>query len=666
MYNNPGNDIVIPKKLLDEGLNIGDNDYKQTSWNNELMNLLDALDALQIFNNDDFDILNVQFDNIKLNHEMIDKLSASIIVSATMYNKLNTDAIVIPHIALDSRREYILDTELKALLINLVDNKILFGCAENEEVDLLKITKPNINNITTDVIRNFAKSDILEATMINIITHKGDETNEGNVGSAVNIPQAYDDDSTRKALEEKKTKNIWFVNDEMIKLADALDALDIHNLKIKDPSTITDKFKYDYMHSAFAKDNTKTNLHVVMSSAIISSTISKTIIDTLKPEMIYDDIKTHRSIYNSSKTVESYTETEIENLLFGLKKLGIDDLSSINQNEVYDRIKNSAKDIDNTLIDDIWNSRLLAGVVTTQIRNKEDVEGSIIHHHDKAYEKDINIYRSIEIKTLLKLLGNSDVENIELKNILLRNIKNSIQNSEGKVDSYILLKTISDNLYKNEASNGIIIPNKCFNREQGYINPDELANLINGLEILGYENCDISLLEIGTTKSQEQYKEAFNSIIIRATVTSLIDIRSEKGKQYSTAIYNSHIEIDRDCRNVSKKIAIINSDELLNIVKSFKALIGNNNTSLSYTFNIEQLAMMDKEVLDDILSSDLFHIYVSDNLIELYKKLPQATEPTDENFVDVVYLLTLIEKSNHEILTVNQIVEILNFKKILV
>jgi hypothetical protein len=478
----------------------------------------------------------------------------------------------------------------------------------------------------------------------------------------INIPKTYIEDGTDEALKNKRTNNVRLANDEITKLADAIEVIGVESLDIQDTSNITSCFTYDYMHSPNAKDNTKTNLEVLMSSAVLSSTLSKTIADTLNDSIIYSEIKMDNHIYNYDYEVESYYLSEIEHLLYGLSRLEINDLATIDQNHVYELIKESCKDDNNRLIDDIWESKLLAGIITTQIKNKTLDENAVIRHHNSAYEAEIDVYRSIEVKTLLKLLvSGSDVNNIQLTNINLGDIRNSIYNENNEVNSYILLKTLSDSLYNKADNNeGIVIPKSCYDYKEGYILPIELAGLIDGLIALDFTTSEISLNSLGTTKTDRQYEIAFNSTIIRASITSLIKIEST-GVKPLTALQSEHITIDGDSTNTLRDITIINSDELLNIVKAFKLLVGSS-SKFEYTFNVQGIiTLFTQNKLSAIMESNLFHIIISHNIISLYENSPLATTVSTTTLVD---LQTAKEITNYKLMTISQIndfIRILSF-----
>lgn len=649
--------INIPRVLKKDGENIATKDYQKTLWNDELMSLLDGLDALLgISTTENFDINNISLESVSLNKETVEKIYKSKIISATIYNKVNTgdNYLIIPNKVLDTYQEYIIESEFKTLLECLVDNLDILFETDGDKVDLSLIKEVQIADIKAETIRNFTKSIILESTMVHILVD--------NIPEIVNIPKTYKEDGTEEALKNKRTKNVWLANDEISKLADAIEVIGVESLDIADTSNITSRFTYDYMHSPNAKDNTKTNLEVLMSSAVLSSTLSKTIADTLNDSIIYSEIKMDNHIYNYDYEVESYHLSEIEHLLYGLSRLEINDLATIDQNHVYELIKESCRDDNNRLIDDIWESKLLAGIITTQIKNKTLDENAVIRHHNSAYEAEIDVYRSIEVKTLLKLLvSGSDVNNIQLTNINLGDIRNSIYNENNEVNSYILLKTLSDSLYNKADNNeGIVIPKSCYDYKEGYILPIELAGLIDGLIALDFTTSEISLNSLGTTKTDRQYEIAFNSTIIRASITSLIKIEST-GVKPLTALQSEHITIDGDSTNTLRDITIINSDELLNIVKAFKLLVGSS-SKFEYTFNVQGIiTLFTQNKLSAIMESNLFHIIISHNIISLYENSPLATTVSTTPLID---LQTAKEITNYKLMTISQIndfIRILSF-----
>jgi hypothetical protein len=392
----------------------------------------------------------------------------------------------------------------------------------------------------------------------------------------------------------------------------------------------------------------------------MASTLSQSIYDALGSELIDSSIKEHTSIYNKKPNIdykyayeEAYTYYEIEHLLKGLQELGIESVTEFNvsADNVYDKLTS-----DNTLVDKIWDSRLLAGVVTKQVSSRAS---SIVKIHKNAYESSIKVLRSIEIKSLLDVIGNSKIDDFKLTNISIDTIKAKItHNSSNVVDSYIMLNTISEHL-KN--SNSIVIPNTDYDKSNKYITPLSIISVLDGMKALGFDNADIDISALGTDKKIEQYAEAFNSNIIRATVTAMIKIDSADADTNIVGVIHNKAELTTDMS--SNNITIISKEELVNIVSGFKSLYPDGSGSYEFEFNMAFILNLNSDVLDVLLKSNLFNVVISNNLIKLYTN--PLTNPF--NYADEIQTvkIILIDKNrirdNYQLLSATQIKDFVTY-----
>lgn len=603
MTNQLEKNITVPSDAL-EGLSSNSRVEKRKLVKEEIRYLVDCIDIL------DVDLTDLNITELELTDEVIEAIAPSKVISAIMYKNIGSSGdLVIPATTLSNSLDYIIEEEFRLMLNCLKDEMDSFfekSETNPSKYDITKIKSINIDDVDTDMIRNFTKSDILEATMIYTLVNNSSDT--------IKMPSSYKTAATMTALKTNKN-NIWLSSNEILKVADALDVLELTNLDINEDS-ITNNFTYDNMNSLVPGFG-KTKLEVIMDSAIMAGTLSNTIIDTLGKDMISSRVVKHRSIYNH--TYESYTIEEINNVLYGINKvLGIDNLKDVDGTQVYDKIKD-----DNSVLDSIWSSRLLAGIITYKI-----YDSSVIKHHEHAYEEGIEIYKVDEIKTLFDILGNKDVDSITLDDISLSDIKSAITlKSDNTVDSYLLLRTLSHKLLNTK---NIVVPKACIDDNSGskkYLNPNDVIELIEAMEALDISNANVDFESVGTQKAKEQYAKAFESDIVRASITKMIkidssdlDIKILLGVEANKNL----IAITKDHNN--KDISILSSDELLRIIDSFNDLTGGGD-SYEWKFDIEKIIEVYRAgKLGRILESNLFYVVISKNLTDLYVKIENKAQ----------------------------------------
>lgn len=361
-----------------------------------------------------------------------------------------------------------------------------------------------------------------------------------------------------KLLIQSKSEGLYSYN-ELETLSDALKLFDIDIMNMEG-TALTDKVRSELLTlNDVAEDpyfGYRTKLAVIYPSIIISGMMSKELDEALleakddagEPNPLIDE-----KILNRIKEYKTlYSQKEFEYMIDSVALLGIDnfdDLDTLNFNTVKDKKDN---------VDKICRSTVMRGVFTKQITKNAEL-GS---EHPLAYEQDIKILKTVEIRSLVNLLadvddgnaegGNTNIEDMYFDNVKLSDIRNNAYDRQGGVTSYLILSAVSDVL---RDTRELSIDSALID-EYDCINDREILAAINAFTALEGEDISIGKWndsdQLGTgdgkfdypTKAQRDI--ALESVIVRTKLTDqLVEINKGVSGNYVGKANMNKFLIDR-------------------------------------------------------------------------------------------------------------------------
>lgn len=312
-----------------------------------------------------------------------------------------------------------------------------------------------------------------------------------------------------------------------------------------------------------------------------------------------------------------YKKNEILSLLNSLKELEITDLNSFDtidfDNLIITLLDNSMIFKGKSRLDVLYDSYIVEGFITKsildQINTNEEVS---LQDHQNAYEKAINVYRKCEIETLVKILDGKTIDEFDVEGIKLSDIKKYIYDDSGNTDSYLLVSSVSKNLTRN---NSIVIPYDVVDLTYGLIvTPFDLAKLIDACIQMGIDdvNIDISSSDVRVPKN---YNIVLDSRIMKAIITKNLTYKKEENSEYVSSYYSFAKDVEMTIDYQTQTIIILSDESLRTLFDAIN--IYNENGSLNIVITKDSIKNLSTENLKIVLKSSLFHIAISDMIIDL-------------------------------------------------
>ncbi len=391
----------------------------------------------------------------------------------------------------------------------------------------------------------------------------------------------------------------------------------------------------------------KTKLQVIYPSSIISGIFSEQIDDVLAGNIdsdLLNNIKHNNAIY---------PQNEVEDLITAITAL---DYTSF---EDMQDLFGDAKDAltlfkDDDKITAIYNSNITAGVLTTAI--DEAINSSdLLASHPNAYYDDVKIYRISEVQALISFLDRNNVElgNLDIDDLPIYSLKEYVYNSRMQTQSYILVATLSKNIY---GINDFIIPNSVLeNKSEHLILPLELGNLLTAAsEMLGGGSIrNIKDLDINSLPEEHVVSSILQSDILRASISNKIILSNVDHKLF---ISENKIEMDKD-NKTNSRIAILSINELSSIFDGLRSL--NNGDGLNISLgNVYAILGLNDRTFEKLMDSELLRNVVALKIIESGLPGLQPASPTslynlhsnkvvEQAMYDEQYLYDIKERLNY-------------------
>ena len=454
-------------------------------------------------------------------------------------------------------------------------------------------------------------------------------------------------------LDGKVDKNLLYgaksggcyTEKELKSLSDVLVIFDIDVMNIG-ADELTRKIKDEVLRlNDPAEGYNGSKLNVVYPSVIFSGMLSKELDDVLlngvddegNPAPMIDE----GVLYNIKGGSLRYGENLIANLISSVNGFGVTDFDDIN-NLGIDSVK---ENIDN--IDVICSSLIMRGVFTKQIseNNTLGVE------HPLAYESDIKIIKSNEIKSIVNLINKiDDVEDKYFDTVSLKDISENLFNSNRTVKSYLILSAVSDSIKGNEN----LIINKALIDEYGCIDKDEVYALCNGFTAMYGEEASVDSLGAGgfNYPTAEQRLAAVESEIVRAKFTEQI-IKDNQGENFISAEnLKLFTALNGDVRGVISKYEM---NAVCNVID--KRLDGESGADFKIpAINVQTLKeyyISDNDIIDVMYMSDLIRYKVCDCVIAYFGG--DAFNTTEEQ----AYMLSVLQLKPKVVISLEEVKDLL-------
>ena len=384
-----------------------------------------------------------------------------------------------------------------------------------------------------------------------------------------------------EALEAKESKNytlmdssnfefVFYSYNEILALSDCLYAFGISDIVGIENSDLSSIVKDKLTSLNEDADSEKygagvSTIDLMYRSKLIGVLFSKELDKVLTSDMIEPDVLSY--VKNSQKV---YPQVQLEKLVDSINALNITDMDAISGIE-FEGVKASLQD--DVKFEKIYGSEIVAGIISKKVYDITNSSGSILMHYTKAYESNVNIYKKQEIKSLVDLIGDFDINNMNMSELTLTKdfIHSFIYDDNGNTASYLIVATLSNNLLtRNEET--LVIPSSTINNEyESIINPSDLADLLEAIFAL-QESDNISVSDLDTSTQStlpkvEAQDTLINSIIIRASITNMIRTINAPEAGEDSHLFVDEIHIDKTTDKDGEDIVIINVSQMKAIFK---------------------------------------------------------------------------------------------------
>jgi len=527
----------------------------------------------------------------------------------------------------------------------------------NEIPSLNKTAKTNTNKRKIDVICD-------SKIVMNLVTDKVKEFAVKDTDLNLNGSLGLTMDQYSLCLDSAGV----FKKSELVALVDIIDACEITDIMGSDAydkvlnyfgfGDTSDKTFSDLMVKNVSHNN-KSDVDLLFSSTLLKYVLTKTLDDMFKGQLkdyFYDDTKQTESealLTYLKGSYDYYTQSEFENLLNAIVILGIEDKNSFTGDasgfNITGLLLNANNELDTFTKSKIAN-RMLTAILQQGIQGTFDPiissTGSI-KPVDEAYAidtdiccKELNILKASEINTLFSFvkgaLNGTDFNNIansiSVENINISKLPNyifeDVSKGNYKVNSYLLLNTVSSNLIDND---DLDIPDNCIrsisNGSILVIKSDELCKLFNGLTALFGDDVTVSnigtkVASISVPDTTEKRNTLFASSILRLKVTKYL-VESNTG--LDIYLFKSHEGTSWESINVNGNSTIVlTSTELTNIF----GFLGNGNIEIPNA-DAETIKLYTSgEKWDYITSSDTLRIAFNNIILSQIPEIQSPFYPT--------------------------------------
>lgn len=390
-------------------------------------------------------------------------------------------------------------------------------------------------------------------------------------------------------------------------------------------------------------DKYLTGENSIFASEVLKASISNYI---EKTPSIKENIVIPLSATKPVDNIRVIKQTELEQMVKGIKALGIKDFNNITltQDMIDNLIINPGEsDEDSTNLDTILSSKIVNATFSKMILDQSEGSLLVIPSEVIVSEENINYINQEEMKNLIRAVLMLDID-ITNPNVTPQALFNLVDNETNyrlnkMLESKTLHASISNILLNSDVSSAIKVPQELVSEDNGvkYVDKDELANMMISIKSLdpnlqSFDSLNVDVKEL-ISRNDSELHNLFASATIRNTVTDLV-------RQGNILIPNVAYD------SAFSQTKIISSDELVKIIK----VIGPNGLNLGDFTSIEvnPVSLTDAQ-LNVILDSNIAYYNVSKLIVD------------KSNLVIVKDVITVI--SNQDFMTKDEIKKIINILK---
>ncbi len=391
--------------------------------------------------------------------------------------------------------------------------------------------------------------------------------------------------------------------------------LNVFNLDIKDldGDGLSERIKSEILSlNEPAEGFEGTKLNVVYPSLIFSGIMSTALNDVLlngtdedgKPVQLIDE----NVLYKIKESSSRYKEELIADLIDSINALKIDDFNKLNNldiNTVLDNIED---------MDRVCKSILMRGVFTKQISENNTLGAD----HPKAYEDGIKVLKVGEIKAILDLVDSLDnVGDKYFDEVSLSEIKESLFGENRVVNSYLLLKAVSDSIMES----AYLIVDRALVDEYGCIDDNEVWLLIRAFEEMFGAGAAISRLGAGGFEypTAEQREVIMQSQIVLAKLTEQL---VNSNTSLEIFVGKGSTKLFTDVKNKAR--AAISYFEMKAVFNAIDQCTDGNSFSMPKIDAASLKEYNQSNLIDLMFDSDILRFRICDYIIELLENSGQT------------------------------------------
>lgn len=398
----------------------------------------------------------------------------------------------------------------------------------------------------------------------------------------------------------------YYTERELESLSNVLNIFGIDVMNIK-ADELTAKIKSEVLNlNEPAEGFSGSKLNVVYPSVIFSGILSSELDDVLlnsvdeegEPFPMIDK----KVLYQIKAGSLRYREDLVANLINSVRSFGIDEFDRISELDIND-VKSNIENIDG-----ICASLIMRGIFTKQIQSNNTLGAD----HPLAYEENIKIIKTNEIKSIVNLVDKiDDVEETYFDTVALADIRENLFYGDRTVKSYLILSAVSVCIKDNVN----LIVNKALVDGFGCVDREEVWALCGAFIAMFGEDASIySLKNTGFEyPTVEQRVHAVASEIVRAKLTQQI-IQQNKGEYCASS---KNLSLFTDMRGVTQ--SVISKYEMNSVFAVIDSCAGNGFTVPSITISsLVSYYGRDPYIIDMMFDSDIIRYKVCDCIVDAY------------------------------------------------
>lgn len=419
-------------------------------------------------------------------------------------------------------------------------------------------------------------------------------------------------------MDNSKFEFEYYSYEEIMALSDCLHAFGITDIVGKDNADLSSSVKDKLTTLNEEVDAEKYGAGVSTVDLIYRSVIIELLFSKELDKVLTDSIINPEVLAYAKENQNIYPKNQLVKLVDSINALNIADMDSISGIE-FEGVKASLQDDDK--FETIYNSEIVAGIISKKIYDITESSGSILMHYTKAYESYVDIYKEKEVKALVDLIGDFDINNMDMSELTLTKdfIDSFIYDDQGNTTSYLIAATLSNNLLiRNDET--LVIPSSTINEEyERIINPSDLADLLAAIFAI-QEKGSISVADLDTSTQltlpkEEARQPILDSYIIRASITRMIRTINQPEEGEDSHLFVDEINIDKTTDKDGNNIVIINVAQTKALFKVLDGLCSPGD-DLEIPKITYQTVLNHNLSVDDVYDADMCRITLIQSIID--------------------------------------------------